>query len=238
MDTRPCSFCSHENPEDAKFCNACGSSTHLQLCPHCGAIDNLSAVACYKCGASFSSHASGEEVGPDVATLASATEHGTPGGATVPASTRNAAPSARASAADAIRRAEKPRGAAARALLFVMIAAAAVFLYRAYSPSEESGAGAPQALGPDRTSPGAIDATLGAVPPSSATLAAEVVPVGTQPQVPAVSQPPTPDDLPLSVAPAPPEVPEASTAAGADGSEAPPGSYRCTPEVAALGLCN
>jgi ribosomal protein L40E len=50
METSLCSFCRHPNPPAAKFCNACGSSLQLQLCPHCGAIDNIGALTCYKCG--------------------------------------------------------------------------------------------------------------------------------------------------------------------------------------------
>lgn len=53
MDIVHCSFCKHGNPADAKFCNACGSSLALQLCEACGAIDNVSATICHKCGHPF-----------------------------------------------------------------------------------------------------------------------------------------------------------------------------------------
>jgi ribosomal protein L40E len=53
MELVHCSFCKHGNPADAKFCNACGSSLALQLCQACGAIDNISATACHKCGQPF-----------------------------------------------------------------------------------------------------------------------------------------------------------------------------------------
>lgn len=53
MEIVHCSFCKHGNPADAKFCNACGSSLTLQLCQACGAIDNISATVCYKCGQPF-----------------------------------------------------------------------------------------------------------------------------------------------------------------------------------------
>lgn len=53
MDIVHCSFCKHSNPADAKFCNACGSSLELQLCEACGAIDNVSASVCHKCGHPF-----------------------------------------------------------------------------------------------------------------------------------------------------------------------------------------
>lgn len=239
MDTRPCSFCSHKNPEDAKFCNACGASMHLQLCQHCGAIDNVSAVACYKCGRSFSSRGADDDArteaerGTDARSTAAPASPGVAGLEKATTTPRPADPAP-------VRRPEQRKGSAARALLFVVIAAAAVFLYRAYLPSEEGGAAdAVQARAPDRSSPGTIDATLGAVPPSSAILAAEVVPVRTPPAAPAVAQPPAADVPPLPQDEGQPAaVPEPSNAGGAAGSEVPPGSYPCTPGVAALGLCN
>lgn len=53
MLTLDCPFCERENPEDAKFCNACGSPLHLKPCQQCGAVDDVRAQACYKCGAPF-----------------------------------------------------------------------------------------------------------------------------------------------------------------------------------------
>lgn len=63
MEIVHCSFCKHGNPADAKFCNACGSSLALRLCEACGAIDNVAASACYKCGHAFAPSAG--EVAPD-----------------------------------------------------------------------------------------------------------------------------------------------------------------------------
>src|SRR5690606_22547131 len=53
MDIVHCAFCKNSNPADAKFCNACGSALALQLCEACGAIDNVSATVCHKCGHAF-----------------------------------------------------------------------------------------------------------------------------------------------------------------------------------------
>jgi hypothetical protein len=53
MPTLDCPFCERQNPEDAKFCNACGSPLHLKPCKECGAVDDIGAKACYKCGAPF-----------------------------------------------------------------------------------------------------------------------------------------------------------------------------------------
>ncbi len=208
---------------------------HLQLCRRCGAIDNVSAVACYKCGASFSSRGDDENARPEAEHVASAPANATPGGSTVAASARNAAASPRTSGTAPVRPAQKRKGGAASALLFVVIAAVAVFLYRTYAPSEEGGGGDAARAHTGRSSPGTIDATLGAVPPSAAILAAEG---GTQP-VPAIAQPIAADDPPLPVdATQPAAAADASSATGMDGSGAPPGAYPCTPEVAALGLCN
>jgi Double zinc ribbon len=44
-----CAFCDHVNPEGSKFCNACGGPLHLAKCPHCGAVNDKTATACYKC---------------------------------------------------------------------------------------------------------------------------------------------------------------------------------------------
>lgn len=53
MPTLDCPFCERPNPEDAKFCNSCGSPLHLKPCKECGAVDDVRAKACYKCGAPF-----------------------------------------------------------------------------------------------------------------------------------------------------------------------------------------
>jgi hypothetical protein len=45
-----CSFCDHENPAGASYCNECGSPLHLALC-RCGAVNDLTDTQCYRCGA-------------------------------------------------------------------------------------------------------------------------------------------------------------------------------------------
>jgi hypothetical protein len=44
-----CPFCEHVNPADSKFCNACGGALHLVHCPRCGAVNDVTATACYQC---------------------------------------------------------------------------------------------------------------------------------------------------------------------------------------------
>lgn len=44
-----CPFCEHVNPADSKFCNTCGGALHLAHCPRCGAVNDVTATACYQC---------------------------------------------------------------------------------------------------------------------------------------------------------------------------------------------
>jgi len=44
-----CRFCDFSNPPDAKFCSECGGAMHLVPCPNCGAVNEVSALACYQC---------------------------------------------------------------------------------------------------------------------------------------------------------------------------------------------
>jgi hypothetical protein len=52
MPSFKCPFCDHQNPGGAKFCNECGSPLHLAPCRHCGAVNNVADLQCYKCGGS------------------------------------------------------------------------------------------------------------------------------------------------------------------------------------------
>jgi hypothetical protein len=49
--TIDCSFCSHANPDGAKFCNQCASPLHLRPCRLCDAVNVREAEACYRCAA-------------------------------------------------------------------------------------------------------------------------------------------------------------------------------------------
>ena len=236
MDTVTCSFCTHGNPEDAKFCNACGSSMHLQLCKHCGAIDNVSASACYKCGTSFSSSTDSEVRAGTAGTAAADPEAADEG----PVAGSGAPRQLDAPPADGtlrVRREVKQKGPM-KALALLLVAVAAVLLYRFYGPAGDDGSGVTLVHDAERASPGAIDATLGAVPPSSAKATGEIVPV-TTPAPAATAAAPAPEALPLSVDSALPDAsgPEPASTPGDDG-EVPPGEPACTPEVTALGLCD
>jgi len=53
MGSSRCRFCTHDNPDGARFCNACGSPLHLKPCPHCEAVNDTAAAQCYECGAAL-----------------------------------------------------------------------------------------------------------------------------------------------------------------------------------------
>ncbi|MEJ6007261.1 zinc ribbon domain-containing protein [Paucibacter sp. AS339] len=47
---RPCPYCDHVSPPDSKFCNECGAALHLQPCPHCGAVNDITkSTVCGRC---------------------------------------------------------------------------------------------------------------------------------------------------------------------------------------------
>ena len=46
-----CGFCDHSNPPSSKYCNECGSPLNFKPCAECGAVNETSALGCYKCGA-------------------------------------------------------------------------------------------------------------------------------------------------------------------------------------------
>lgn len=222
MDTLQCSFCSHENPASAKFCNACGSLLNLQLCKHCGAIDHASATACYKCGASFAN-------GSEPSAPPGATDDEAADTTMNPGFPHPLAPPETSSSA-------KPAGTPGaplsspwtRALAVVIFVIGAAILYRLYSSGGETTSVAQDAASPSIP---AVDATLRAVPPSSAPADdVAAVPVAPPPVPPEASA----NEEALAADPAPPPT-TTEPSAPADDARAQP--YSCTPAVAALGLC-
>src|SRR5262245_25100368 len=47
-----CSRCQHDNPEGAKFCNACGATLE-RTCPSCGQVNPPGSRFCNECGTSL-----------------------------------------------------------------------------------------------------------------------------------------------------------------------------------------
>lgn len=45
-----CPYCEHRSPPGSKFCNECGAALHLQPCPHCGALNDITLTRqCGRC---------------------------------------------------------------------------------------------------------------------------------------------------------------------------------------------
>ena len=53
MEFTKCKYCEHGNPPDSKYCNACGATLTLAPCPHCGAVNEVTATTCYQCRGSL-----------------------------------------------------------------------------------------------------------------------------------------------------------------------------------------
>ena len=64
MFPNACPFCDHGNPEDAKFCSACGGALHLVPCLRCGAVNDVAATACYQCHGRLPGHGT-DALGPE-----------------------------------------------------------------------------------------------------------------------------------------------------------------------------
>ena len=256
MEIVPCSFCKHGNPADAKFCNACGSSLSLQLCEACGAIDNIDATACHKCGRPFSPRS--HPVAADVGTL--------PGS------------SSASSAGESAHRTRSPGRLIA--LLALIIAGTLVIYPRVAgdqaapagrsTPTQagpvaepdpvpaESHPGSQPASAPQSPPPAAAEAvaTADATQPPTAASAAEAVSEEAERSPEAASEALAKTPSPVEIA-APPEQGEvaaptpAAPAAALQAGDEPPGTERpetstadapetpagCSPAIDALGLC-
>lgn len=254
MEIVPCSFCKHGNPADAKFCNACGSSLSLQLCEACGAIDNIDATACHKCGRPFSPRS--HPVAADVGTL--------PGS------------SSASSAGESAHRTRSPGRLIA--LLALIIAGTLVIYPRVAgdqaapagrsTPTQagpvaepdpvpaESHPGSQPASAPQSPPPAAAVATADATQPPTAASAAEAVSEEAERSPEAASEALAETPSPVEIA-APTEQAEvaaptpAAPAAALQAGDEPPGTERpetstadapetpagCSPAIDALGLC-
>lgn len=207
MDTLQCSFCSHENPVDAKFCNACGSSLNLRLCGHCGAIDHVASAACYKCGTPFGLDTpelgAGSPAAPDI--LAAQLGDEEPGA-------RSHAPAAPPRVLS-----DRPWLRAVGLALVVIVTAA---VYRLFVTDAPPPPAAIHAASPAR----GVDAVSGSVtpPPEGARPVGE--PSGAAVATAPLEEPPTPETSATPAAPA-----------AADTARSLP--YPCTAAVVALGLC-
>src|SRR5690349_16199802 len=83
MSSLFCRFCSHPNPEGAKFCNECGSPLNLVPCARCEAVNNVADARCATCGAPLLEDAEAEVREPALE-MAAAEAHAAPSGGAVP----------------------------------------------------------------------------------------------------------------------------------------------------------
>ena len=65
-----CPACEHVNPQDAKFCSACGSPLVMR-CPACSGINVRTRQACHRCGAALAGGPAAAADGPVVPLLLS-----------------------------------------------------------------------------------------------------------------------------------------------------------------------
>lgn len=59
-----CCFCNHGNPEQAKFCNECGSPLGLRPCTQCDGVNPRGVDRCHQCGTELPAVAQQELAGP------------------------------------------------------------------------------------------------------------------------------------------------------------------------------
>jgi hypothetical protein len=82
MSSVSCPFCSHANPQAAKFCNQCGSPLDLQPCPKCEAMNHVAVEQCHQCGAPLRTSGQSASAEPlTAATTAPVSEPASAGGA-------------------------------------------------------------------------------------------------------------------------------------------------------------
>ena len=59
-----CPICGHGNPDDARFCNACGAPLYLVPCSRCGAMNDRASAQCHECGTPLTHRSAGQATPP------------------------------------------------------------------------------------------------------------------------------------------------------------------------------
>jgi hypothetical protein len=210
MSPRRCPFCEQPCPADAKFCGACGGVLHLVPCARCGAVNDVTAAACYQCNA------------PIAGRDASAADAAAP-----PATVPKPSPPRRTVAAGA-------------AVVVALVAlgyfgyrqGSPVDAPQPPPASSEAGGG------PAGTAAVDGDAASGdATSAKSGDAARPASPVTLPPKPAVADRAPAPDSDPRANAAAGRIVRPRPGDAGKAGRQAPPREEVCTEAVAALGLC-
>jgi hypothetical protein len=235
-----CPYCEHRSPPGSKFCNECGAALHLQPCPHCGALNDITLTRqCGRCQQPLALPETEPEQDPPEVAAAPALE-------TLAGPWLAAEPGPRRElvfAPEALPWAAPPRRWPwLLGLGLILPALAGLGGYRLAQRQQAELIAAPPAAG--STVPSAalptLPAPVAAAPPSRLEPAAALVPtsdlVVPVPASAAASAPPA--RPPVLAAPARPALPRdtPSGAAVSPRPAAPPGP--CTEAVAALGLCS
>jgi len=238
MSQRLCPYCDHPNLADAKFCSACGAAMHLAPCPHCGAVNNISSAACYRCHGELPGIGTVEDAPATTAIVAAESPEGIAVTATPAAAVGNSRPSL--------------------AVVGIILIAFAAASYYAYRQRSEIGGRDPAVPAPAESQPvtGVISRPDAPLPAASTTTApVSAAPAATRPEaapvrdapvtapVPAAAGEPVAEPRPRrrgGVAVVTPAEP-ATAAAPADRRSIPlpPAApiANCTEAIAALGLC-
>ncbi len=225
MSFTRCPFCEHGNAADAKFCSECGGALHLVPCPGCGAVNQVTASACYQCRRPLPGRgatAPAPSLPADLSDLLPDSISGTVAPESLPvAVVQESLPR---------RRSQVIVGA----VVVVVIAALGYNAYRQRSPQDEP---RPQAAGSEAIARSAV-VGAGAGPAGAA-----VLPSGNALAVPThgvldqsrASRPPAESQKARPAAVAATRPP--ATSAGTTGEPRPGRSDACAGGVAALGLC-
>lgn len=240
-----CPYCEHRSPPGSKFCNECGAALHLQPCPHCGALNDITLTRqCGRCQQPLALPETESDPEADPSGAAAGTE--APALETLAGPWLAAEPGPRR---ELVFAPEAPPWAAPPrrwpwllGLGLILPALAGLGGYRLAQRQQAELIAAPPAAGSTVPSaaPPTLPAPVAAVPPSRQEPAAALVPTSALvvpvPAPAAASAPPA--RPPVLAAPARPALPRdtPSGAAVSPRPAAPPGP--CTEAVAALGLCS
>ena len=218
MALTKCKYCEHGNLPDSKYCSACGMTLTLAPCPHCGTVNEVTAISCYQCRGSLQESSKETLVPTSPAAVIS-----------------NPSP-------------RQPSLAIVGTVVVAIVGFIGYYAYRHNSlvslppPSTAANTDATGRSGPLRPAPTPGPAATPAVPvtgpPASAVLPAGAVPAPTTPQMTqrrASGQPAEPPESGAVAAPA--ARPQTTSARKADELE-PPRLGPCTEKVAALGRCH
>jgi hypothetical protein len=235
MSFTRCPFCEHGNPADAKFCSECGGALHLAPCAHCGAVNQVTASACYQCHRPLPGRGAAAPAPSPPAELILESSPVAVVSDALPVVVSDSLPVA-AVAGSLPRR----RSRTVVATVVVMVVAIAALGYNAYRQRWMTNDPPPQAAGSEAGRNAAVGAPGSPSATGGGSASAAIVPAATSLAVPAHAaveqsragrQPPEPQKARGAAMAVERPEPASTGAAGRVSREA------CTEAAAALGLC-